>query len=224
LSYSLPGFAFDLSSNFWFWEKSDNSLRLGSSLDFQYVLYSIDTSLRDADGVDFGSKKANNFSYDILLRLLSEYRFYPRVRTPALGVSLGFEYFQFKGDDVESDGGPILVYVSQRTMSVLVGMHGQMPIGRNFMGKISLDILPYNFLKEDPSGATGIDAKAGTGFIPKFSLLWAPSERSYLEFGYKLRFQTYSFDGTSTRFGSEVIGGSADNIVHGAFVNYGYHF
>lgn len=224
LSYTLPGFGFHIKGDYWFWTATDQSLRIGSELAYYQIFYRVNTGLRDANGNEFGTKQANNFSFDGRFRILGEFRPSLGPRSSALGISTGFQYFKFKADDVESDLGPVLVYVSQRTMSLLVGAYGQFPLGQTFRSKISIDTLPLNFVSESPTDTTGINPSGKIGFVPSLEISWVPSSSHQWTLGYEFRFQKYTFDGSRTRFGETVTEGRVQTLIHSLSLAYQYRF
>ncbi len=224
-AYNLPGMGLRFNMEYWFWERLNEKFRLGSSLSYQHGFYQFQTNLRDSSGAKFSDQASKSSSYDVILKFLSEYRFSSTTKGAAIGASLGIEYFQFSGDDLRSDTGPVQLYVSQRIISLLGGLNGRLPlVGDDFMGVMHFDVLALNFVKEDPSNATGSSPKGKIGFVPSLSLVWAPSEHHQLSTGYQIRLQKFQFKGNGVRVGNPITDGNANVASHYFSLEYGYLF
>jgi hypothetical protein len=220
-SYNLPGFGFALSSTYWYMEGADSGWRLGADVGLNYNLYKFSTNL--ASGGATTTLKSSATSIDGLLKFPAELRFGEK-KGLRLGGSLGFEYLKFNANDVENGSGPLNLYVSSTTMSVLAGVYAKIPVS-SFLVSIGSDVMLLSMVSESPKNQTGTSPSGKFGYTPELVFSWVPSESHQLDLGYKLRFQKYSFSGTGSRLASSnVTSGQVESALHDIFVGYNYHF
>jgi hypothetical protein len=222
-SYNLPGLAFEVRGRYWFWRSEETGFRIGGEALYRQGFYRNETTVTASGGTPT-TVKSGHSTYDAIVRVPAEYRFEIGGRGASVGLSAGFEYFKYTGDDAnDAAGDPLRLYVGQTTMSLLTGVEGTIPIGEKFSLEPAFDLLALNFVSESPSDQSGTSPEGKLGFVPSLRFVWKITPKHHLSATYQLRLQDYAYDDTGSRIGTDnVTDGSADTTSH--FVMFGYRF
>ncbi len=225
-SYNLSGLGIQLNVNYWVWE--GRQYRAGAQIGYQRGFFYFDTALKDSAGTTFENRRTKSSSNDLMAKASLEYRFNQSKSAFSAGLSTGYQYFNFDGDDIRDNTNTgIKLFTSQTTKSILLGLYGMLPFGmeNKFRLEFGTDLLLINSVSESPASATGIDPKGKLGFTPWFGGSYGFSSHHHMDLGYEVRIQKYSYSGQASRVNTNnVTDGSAFVAVHGIKIGYAYRF
>jgi len=226
-SYSFNGFGPEIRARGWALSVLKNRLRFGAEAAFQYLLYNYTTRLRDGTGAIVDSQGSSSSSTDLVGKAVTEYRFGDSVGAPRVGFGAGYERFKFSADDIEQDGAPRNLFVSQTMAFLRTGLYGEfhVPLEKDAAVRVGCDLLLFGSLEEDPVNVTGASAKAGTGFEPFLAADWMPWEHHRFGLDYRFRYQAQDFSGTASRNGTDnVTDGHVTNQIHNIVASYTFSY
>ncbi len=248
--YGVPGFAFhqytfsDTSQEAFRYNLSGPSLQVGaeyelirlfnelihlrSQLQVQYVMFNTKTNLLDGTNTQFSDITAKNKLLDVWLKLKFMIDLEKIFQKPLfLGLTVGYDYMWFMGDDIIDDNGtPVGLYVGQTTRSVPVGALVEL----HFLDPVALtlgaDVLIMNSASESPDASSGTQPKPKMGFAP-YMILNFPivGDTHFMGFRYQLRVQETSFTGpSSSRVNNDLNDAVGLHLYHNVGLEYSYHF
>lgn len=224
-SYNLSGVGINFAADYKFFQGFNDRLLASANLFYQHGFFIFDTALKDTSGSTFDTRSSKSATDEIVFKVVGKYRLSSRKKSLYLGSSLGYQFFRFNGDDVvDGSGNNINLFVDQTTQSVPIGVFGGYSFGGTEISA-GCDVLLLNSTSESPSGASGTDPKGQLGFSPYTNVNFGVIGHHYLNLGYRLRFQKYSFSGTASRVNANnLTDGSASTILHQLLATYEYRF
>lgn len=225
--YVLGGVSVEAGANYNAFSWFDDFIRAGAQLNIQYVLYQTQTNLLDGSSTKFGDVTAKNALLDAWLKFRFMFNFDKIVGKPFfVGLSAGYQYTKFFGDDIVDDNGvPVGLFVGQTISSVPVGVIAELHFLDPVFLTLGADVLMMNSVSE--SGDTsGSNPKASLGFSPYLHLTFPlAGENHFMGLNYRLRVQSVSFTGPSNpRVNSTLNDAKALQIQHTIGLEYSYHF
>lgn len=225
--YTLGGPSVEVGADYHAFSWMDDLIRAAAQLNIQYILYQTKTNLLDGSSVQFGDVTAANALLDIWFKLRFMFNFEKIVGKPfLLGLSGGYQYTKFFGDDIVDDNGvPVGLFVGQTITSVPIGIISELHFLDPVVLTMAADVLIMNSVSESPS-TSGSDPTASLGFSPYLHLVFPiAGENHFMGFKYRLRAQSTDFTGPSnSRVNSTLTNASALQIQHTVGLEYSYHF
>ncbi len=220
-SYNLPGIGGEARAKYWFMQVMDGKVHLGGTFGLNYTMYKHTTNLMFTNNTTTDLSTSHT-SYDMKGAFLAKYLLRSGV-FDSVSLGLGFEYFKFSADDVESDTGPIGLYTSQTMSSLYADLSARLFFG-GLTADLGADVLFLNFASESPDGTTGSDPSGGIGFVPKIQFGYQLGGHHNVSLGYSLKMQSTSFSGAGSRVGSSLTDGSISVKSHQLTAGYYYSF
>ena len=226
-SYRLPGISIALHADYWFYKFMEDRFRIGADFMYAHTFYFANTELQNSPGNTFETVKTKGSSDTIHPRFLARYDMGKRSFMKHIGASLGFRYYNFSADDVQSNSGALGLFVSQRMTSFTTGLFARFgaPSSDRYYLDVGSDILFLNSVKESPADTSGTSPKGKMGLNPYINFGWQLMKGHFVELGYRMLIQKFEFTGSGSRVGTaNVTDGRADTLTHQVVAGYRYTF
>ena len=186
------------------------------------------TNLLDGSNIQFSDLTARNALMDLWFKVKFMLNFDKIMSKPFLiGLSGGYEYMKFFGDDVIGDDGvPVGLYVDQTTTSIPVGVLAELHFLDPVIMILGTDVLLKSSASESPE-SSGSNPKPKMGLAPYFNLNFPVSgENHFMGIRYQLRVQDTDFTGPSTtpRVNNTLNDATSSHVFHTLALEYAYHF
>lgn len=226
--YNLSGLNLQTGAEYQAFQLFNDALRISGQLNAQYAFFNTKTNLLDGTGTEFSDLTAKNRMLDIWIKLKLMLNFDVLMQKPFLiGLSVGYDYMKFFGDDIIDDTDvPVGLFVNQTTTSIPVGLIAEL----HFLDPVTLimgtDVLMMSSSSESPDGSSGSDANPGLGLTPYLHLTFPlVGDKHYMGFMYQFRIQETKFTGpSSVRVNNTLNDASALQTMHTLSLEYAYHF
>lgn len=208
--YPLLGPTVNLRAAYDFWENTASTWKLQAEVFYQMAFLNTQTNLVSASGNQFDSRDQKNRLSDgrILFRYLqnSSEKF-------SYGLTAGYQYFQFKGDDIKNNADdPLGLYVTHTNHGIVLGPHFRLPLGQlSLSGDLNFIVLSGH--SEDPEGSSGPSNTPKIGVLPELRIE-KEMGMGTLTFNYRARYHVVGYGGTVTR-----VEKSLEDIVTRSFSN-----
>jgi hypothetical protein len=226
--YNLTGISAMVGAEYNIVNFFDDLMRINTQLQVQYVMFNTKTNLLDGTNTQFSDLTAKNWMLDGNFRLKFMFNFDKIVSKPFLiGLTGGYEYMIFSGDDIIDDNGtPVGLYVNQTTTSIPVGVVAELHFLDPVVLTLGTDVLIKSTAKESPASTSGSNPKPEMGFAPYFNLNFPiVGETHFMGIRYQLRVQDTKFTGLSTsRVNNELNDATSSHVFHTLGLEYAYHF
>ena len=226
--YNLTGISAILGAEYKAFNFFDDLIRMSAQFQGQYVMFNTKTNLLDGTNTQFSDLTAKNAMMDLWFKLKFMVNFERIMSKPMLvGVSGGYQYMRFFGDDIVDDNDePVGLYVDQTTKSIPVGVIAELHFLDPVTMTIGADVLIKNSAKEGPALTSGSNPKAKMGYAPYLYLNFPiVGENHFMGIRYNLRLQETTFTGPSTtRVNNELTDATSLHVFHTLGLEYAYHF